>query len=156
MPTFDLISSTTSSGSASTVTLGSIPSTYTDLELHCNLIPSTTLNYYVRVNGSSATTYRMMLTGSVGTSDYQSGQTAWIMPSATGTGNVCLRITLDNYSNTAAEKSGTYQLNRNATTIEYGALMRVNTEAISSVSITTSTGNFTDGSTFHLYGIASS
>jgi hypothetical protein len=156
MPTFDLLSTVTTSASASVITLSSIPQTYTDLELHCFLMASASSTYAVTVNGSTASTYRIIRTGSVGTSAFSSGAANWTIASSSSTGNSILRLTLDNYSNTAAEKSGTYQYNREATTIEYGAIMRVNTEAISSISITISAGNFVDGSTAHLYGIASS
>ena len=156
MPTSDLLSSVTTSGSASAINLTPIPSTYTDLELHCYLKNSTSSRLKIIVNGSESAQYRIIKTGSVGTSAFDFGDPWWFIPYTDVTGNAFLRLTLDNYSNTAAEKSGTYQYNRDATVIEYGALMRVNTEAISSITITASAGNFVDGSTAHLYGIASS
>lgn len=156
MPTFDLLSTVTTSGSATVITFSSIPQTYTDLELHCFFMASASSYYFVRVNGSSSATYRAIRTGSVGTSGYSFGDDKWGFPQTNASGNSILRMTLDNYSNTASEKSGTYQFTREATNIEYGAVMRVNTEAISSITITVSAGNFVDGSTAHLYGIASS
>jgi hypothetical protein len=117
---------------------------------------STTSRYDVIVNASTSATYRIIRTGSIGTSAYGFGEASWALPDASSTGNTILRLTLDNYSNTAAEKSGVYQLTREATNIEYGAIMKVDTSAISSIRITISAGNFVNGSTAHLYGIASS
>lgn len=155
MPTFDLIQSQTISG-ANSVTFSGIPSTYTDLELHCFMNFSASSQINMRINGGSESQYRLIRTGSVGTSAHTFNTTQWQVPSSASSGTIFLRMTLDNYSNTTAEKSGFYYLNRDASTIEYGAIMKVNTEAISAVNFITTAGTFASGSTFHLYGIASS
>jgi len=158
MPTFDLISSTTLTGTSTSIVFSSIPQTYTDLELHFFGIFSANLQLRFKVNhGTTSYTYRIIKTGSPGTSNYNVNDTEWTIPdAAAASANMFIRMTLDNYSNSTAEKSGTYFVNRDATHIEYGAIMKQNTAAIETLEIAVTQSSFAAGTTAHLYGIASS
>lgn len=160
--TYTPIATTTANGSISTYTFTSIPSTYTDLVLVCNTSTAASYNLNVLVgNGSidSGANYSdtyLIGDGSSATSGRHSNanaiQTSY--SNANALGNQIIQFF--NYANTTTYKtiiSRASQAGTNASA--YVGLWR-STSAINQIQVlATGSNNFTAGSTFTLYGIAS-
>lgn len=156
--TYEPIATTTLGSAASTVTLSSIPSTYTDLvlvfggkngsgvnyEINTQLNSDTGSNYSytnLRGNGTSAVSFR------------ESSITSFRLFYTENTmGNAI--VSFNNYSNTTTYK--TYLSRSNSPSYSTDAVVGLwrSTSAISSISMTVAgSGQFQIGSTFTLYGI---
>jgi hypothetical protein len=156
--TYSTIATTTLGSAASSYTFSSIPSTYTDLVLVSNFSTTAgnTQNVYCTVNGDSSVLYswtRIVGDGTSASSARASGGTYFIV-SDTGTVQMNAITQFMNYANTSTFKTA---LSRSSAsdfrTSTYADLYR-STNAISSITFTMSSGNFSTGSTFTLYGIA--
>jgi hypothetical protein len=139
-----------------TVTLSSIPSGYTDLELVVNHTSSAGLGWFVRVNGDTGSNYSgtyMLGDGSTAQSYRDANVTLSRAGNAyTTQGNTIVKF--QNYSNTTTNKTF---LSRSGTasniTMACVGLWR-NTSAITSITILTNVADtFSVGSIFTLYGI---
>ena len=168
-PAFESIAtSTVGSGGTASVTLSSIPGTYTHLQLRCiargtyNLNASSSLN--MQVNGNSTignySTHLMDGNGSSASSygasgDYPQGATS----NATASANIFGVAIFDilDYTNTNKYKSIRILSgndNNGSGTIRFssGAFF-ANTDAITSISLTSGGGNIAQYSQFALYGV---
>ena len=155
--TYEPIQTTTLASAASTVTLSSIPATYTDLILVCNLFSSGTTYSSIRFNGDTASNYSLLDVygdggGGTTSSKQTNGTSGGAGPSM---GDGCtLRYQINNYANTTTYKVA---LGRNSNPDQIN-VMSVNTwrntNAITSITLITSTAdNWSIGSTLTLYGI---
>ena len=166
-----LISSTTLSSSASSVTFSSIPSTYTDLILKISVKSdraANSQNTYLTLNGASTNYSDRSIYGN-GTS-YGSGYNAigdltyMYLGSSNGanTTNVftSIEIYIPSYTASQNKPVGVFTAQEiNSTTgneIDAIAGLYSSTTAISSLSISNGSWNWVSGSTFTLYGLKSS
>jgi hypothetical protein len=148
--TYTQIASTTLGSTASSVTLSSIPSTYTDLVLVVDsTITDGSVDIYVRVNGDSSTNYSRTYVYGDGTSTV-SGRNTTI--DRIGSGSKPIHHFM-NYANTTTYKTvlGRYGT-AGSLTLAQVALWR-STAAITSITMLLPSSTFTAGSTFNLYGI---
>jgi len=162
--TYEPIATTTLGTAASTITLSSVPATYTDLRLVVNVIPSTTfVGFYLGFNGVASATYST-------TRLYGNGSTITSSRDTTGTGYSYILVT-DGYpptsnpylitadvfsyagstqktvlSSSDADGNGSGRLNRSVSKWN-------STAAISQINLSTTSGNFSIGTTATLYGI---
>jgi len=163
-PTYVALAKTVLTGSQATVTLSSIPSTYTDLILKCyvrSTNASTTDNLFLQVNSLTGVYSSVYLRGSgaaVSTStrpDFQLG----LINGATSTSNTFSYVEFYFPNYTASQHKAvslSMAQENNLTTAwinEYASLVR-STDVISSLTLTA--GNFDTGSRFDLYGIKNS
>ena len=160
--TMKLIASTTLGSAAATISISSIPGTYTDLLLVCSLrsthsaavdlygsFNSTTTNYSRRLlytTGSSALSYSdsNRIFGAIAGTNFTAdtfSSTEFYIPNYAGSTNKSVSIT------NAAENNGT------SVYLEATALLWSNTAAITSVEISPGSGNFATNSSAYLYGI---
>ena len=157
MSTYVPIQAITLSATASSIEFTGIPQTYTDLVLVCNVTASASATASIRFNGDSSSLYsftQMFGNGSTASSNRTANTTSIsIGYPFTSIGTTTLQI--QNYSNTVTNKT---ILTRDSNASNFVAtvvgLWR-NTAAISSLTINLSTGTFSSGSTFTLYGIGS-
>ena len=156
---------TTSLGSAvSSYTFSSIPSTYTDLVLIANFDGSVSSYTTLTFNGVTGTSYsrtRLIGNGSAATSD-RTANTAGIINLTYNTAGTPVTgiYQIFNYANTTTYKT---VICRDASQPDdvaaHVGMFRGSTgsatDAITSITLTKASGNYTVGSTFTLYGIAS-
>lgn len=165
--TYDKITSTTLSTSASDVTFSSIPGTYTDLVLVMEGYATTTdgLGQSYRLNGDNNNNYSHTNVYGNGTNSYSnrtSSQTVAFISyglgwSTTSTNRSLIKIDFQNYSNTTTYKTAIARANSAGGSYP-GTEMLVslwrNTAAITSITILPySTAKLATGTTLTLYGI---
>jgi hypothetical protein len=152
--TYEPIATQTLGSASASVTLSSIPATYTDLVLVFNGNATTAASIGLRFNGDTATNYSM-------TYLYGSGSAASSGRSSTAndiycmdlpTSNSTLVCQIQNYSNTTTNKTSLQRGNAAATAVTATVGLWRNTAAITSVTLYVAT-TFATGSTFTLYGI---
>jgi hypothetical protein len=155
--TYTPIATTTLVSAASSYTFSSIPQTYTDLVIVINGFTSFSSSadaYQVSFNGGSTglSITRLYGNGSSASSDrYSTPYAGWI--STTRGADV---INIMNYSNTTTYKTA---ITRSSSQGSYPiagatALLWQSTNAITSVTISDTSGNWQIGTTFSLYGIS--
>jgi hypothetical protein len=156
--TYTKIASTTLGSTASSVTLSSIPATYTDLVLVVNAKGTAAANPGLRFNSDSATNYSSTVINGNGvtaisfrytSTDTLFSHNAGAAMSGTWTSFIA---NIQNYSNTTTYKTA---LNRYNTSTELDGCVGLwrSTAAITSVTVVTSTNSYDIGSSFTLYGI---
>ena len=159
--TYTPIATTTLGSAQASYTFSSIPSTYTDLILVLNASSVATADIMVQLNSDTGSNYsRTKLTGN-GTAA-SSSRTAnadrlylnTTSNTTTTAGEYNSITSFNNYSNTTTYK--TTLTRANAASLGTDALVQLwrSTAAISTIYVY-STGTFSAGSTFTLYGIAS-
>jgi hypothetical protein len=155
--TYDKIAAVTGTG-ATSLTLSSIPATYTDLVLIMNGTASSATNVYMRFNGDTGNNYsvtRLSGNGSSATSDrnsnYNSLQTfLGYYDTTVGTSTVQVM----NYSNTTTNKTALARYNYTTNEVSASVGLWRSTAAINSITVLTSnTATFPSSTTFTLYGI---
>lgn len=171
--TYEPIQTTTLGSAAASYTFSSIPSTYTDLVIifsgqQDSVYSGRNLN--IRFNGDSGTNYSSVQILAEGTGAYtgaDANQTGCYGPliNSTGTtsGPSVAIMNIQNYKNTSTYKT-MINYGGSASTYSSGTNVGVwvgtnvstwrNTAAITSVTVLSSNGNLTSGSTLTLYGIA--
>ena len=155
--TYEPIAKQTVGTATATVTLSSIPQTYTELILVFQGITTaaTTENIYCTYNSDSSSLYswtRIVGDGSSASSTRATTQTYQII--ADTDLNQMNSIThFMNYSNTTTNKTAISRSNSSGLRASLYAGLYRSTNAISSITLTMSSGNFATGSTFTLYGI---
>ena len=161
--TYEKIATTTTTGSATTVTFSSISGSYTDLVLISNagaIVGGSDLR--MRVNGDTGNNYSdtyLWGSGSTAGSARASSQSRFslnyygTLPSGSTTrGTIITQIM--NYSNTTTYKTCLTRANNAASGTDAIVHLWRNTSAITSISLLElGLNGFTDGSTFTLYGI---
>jgi hypothetical protein len=162
---YESIATTTVGGGGSpTITFSSISGTYKDLQLRFIAAASTTLpTLYLRLNSDSGANYvrhRFQGNGTSASSSVNTGETAAYMFGSAGvpTASIFCASVLDilDYSNT--NKYKTLRAMDGADSNGSGVMeclsnLWMNTAAITSITLTLDSGNFTQYSSFALYGI---
>jgi hypothetical protein len=155
--TYEPISTQTLGSAQASVTLSSIPATYTDLYLVTNAKHTADSNAIIQFNGDTTTNYSYTYLYGNGTSATSSRTASTASPivdyySLNGTGST--NVSIMNYANTTTYKTaisrGSESVNGVMAVV---VLWRKTPEAITSILLKPSSGNFDIGSTFTLYGI---
>jgi hypothetical protein len=169
--TYTLIASNTLSTTATTVTFSSIPATYTDLVIRASIRndgAASNRDLWIRFNGSSATNYsntRLTGDGANAGSGRESSAAQMIAKygqvAASATANTFsnVEIYIPNYNSSTNKPASAIVAHENNSTSAFtsaNALLRSVTDAITSVSLVSASGNFIANSTFWLYGIKNS
>lgn len=155
--TYTPLARTTLSSAAASVTFSSISGSYTDLVLVVSTI-SVNGTAYMTVNGDTNTNYSRTFMYGTGSSAVSARTTnfasfPFTVGSVNGTFSASI-VHLMNYSNSTTYKTFLTRGNDAAdATVGLVGLWR-NTNAITSINLTTASDNFNTGSTFTLYGIA--
>lgn len=153
--TYVPIATTTLGSAVSTVTLSSIPSTYTDLILVANLLGSTRTDGHLQFNGDTGSNYSytfLYAESSVVTGRSSTQTDIYIGEVGTNSTNI---IQVNNYSNTTTNKTLLARAGYPADGVAANVGLWRSTAAINAIRIFRNSGTFSIGSTFTLYGIAS-
>jgi hypothetical protein len=160
--TYIALANTTVTGTPSTVTFGSIPNTtYTDLVLVMETVTSTAATKIIRFNSDSGANYNWIRISGNGTSGSAASNTngTQILPSAvatdTSTERLFTKVDIIGYRRSGETRSGLINNGRAGAGVDVTGFRWRNTTAISTITISLSTGTFTAGSTLALYGIVS-
>jgi hypothetical protein len=158
--TYTALATLTLTGVDNSITFGSIPATYRDLVLVSNNITNDAFNQYrLRVNGDTGGNYNdvyMSGTGSAANSGVASNAVEiTIYNSGSGTSPATIVTQIMDYAVTDKHKTLLTRASAPAKGVSATASRWANTAAITSITIFTPVGEFTVGSTFSLYGIAS-
>lgn len=157
--TYTPIATQTLGSAAASVTFSSISGAYTDLVLVANGSTSANAAASIKFNGDTASNYSR-------TYIYGDGSTAGSGRDASGggssakifdfsTSNSTAIINIQNYSNSTTFKTSLSRASQSGVlTAAYVVLWKATPAAITSIDLTTSTGTFSTGTTFTLYGIA--
>lgn len=152
--TYEKIATTTTSAGNTTITLSSIPATYTDLVLIVSGSNSAASDLRMRFNGDTGSNYSstvMYGDGTSATSFRESNQTSFYGAIGTSISNSIINIM--NYSNTTTYKTVITRNNSNPFfTMAFAELWR-STSAVNSVTCYVTSGSYNAGVTFTLYGI---
>jgi hypothetical protein len=162
--TYEPIATTTLSSAAATVTFSSISGSYTDLVLVMSAFGSVSgADIRVQVNSDTASNYSLTrLVGyTTAFSNRASNATYWQITNSVGIGSSSSDPTADviqfmNYSNTTTNKTILVRHNQpQSSLMETAAQVGLyrSTSAITSITFSLSSGNYSSGSTFTLYGI---
>ena len=150
--TYEKIASTTAAGGSTSVTLSSIPATYTDLVLVASGSNSAQTDFKVRFNSDTNTNYSntaLYSDGSTTSSFKESNVTFCSLQFASSGTNI---ITINNYSNTTTYKSILSRINVTPYVMAIVSLYR-STSAINSITCFVTSGSYNAGTTFTIYGI---
>jgi hypothetical protein len=158
--TYIALANLTLGGTDSSITFDSIPNTYRDLVLVMNTDSSAQADLYLRFNGDTGNNYNRVTgqgTGSV--ASYNVSTNAAFMR-LNGNGDLATDfsqnaiIQVMDYSATDKQKAVLSRTN-SSFGVDMTAGRWASTNAITSVTVYPSSGNFESGSTFALYGIVS-
>ena len=150
-PTYTPLATVTLGASASSVTFSSIPATYRDLILVVNAIDSDTALLGLRFNGITTGYSRVFMFGS-GSTTSSSVQTDEFVGGAS-TGGTLNIIQLMDYSATDKHKTSLTRYGNTTGGVIAQAGRWADTSAITSVLVNLTSGTFTSGATFNLYGV---
>jgi hypothetical protein len=151
--TYTSIATTTTSGSASSVSLNSF-SGYTDLVLIINFSLSTNAEVYIRFNGDTNANYARVYMEGNGTSASSAQSNDAQQINILGRSSQMVNIVnLMNYSNTSTFKNVVARFSSPSEIVGGEVGLWRSTSAITSITISLSSGNFTNGSVISLYGI---
>lgn len=166
--TYTPLYTTTITGSSTTsVTISGFASTYTDLVLICNISYNTTgNNILMGYNGDTGAHYSSTILAGNGSSAvssrFSNSSTGWILDYYGGTANEFFTkvINIQNYANTTTYKtaicrSSSASKEAVATVGLWRGATGSSTEAITSLTISAGGAIFNAGTTFSLYGVAS-
>jgi hypothetical protein len=158
--TYTPIATTTLGSAASSYTFSSIPSTYTDLVLIANTTAAGNQNILLRFNSDSGTNYSYTrVTGAASaTSNRESSIDAINLYNSSASLNGVMATTIIqvmNYANSTTYKTVIGRGNGGANEVNAQVGLWRSTSAITSLTLSIFTTNFSAGSTFTLYGIAS-
>lgn len=155
--TYTPIATTTVSGTPSSVTLSSIPSSYTDLVLIIAGASSTGTSYKLQFNGDTGTNYSSTYLygdGSAAASGRVSNNATMNGFGRTdGSGGNGI-INIQNYANTSIYKTAIGRGSAAGNLVIASVGLWRSTAAINSITIQTEAGTFSTGETLTLYGIA--
>ena len=158
--TYTPIATTTTSGTPTTVSFTSISGSYTDLILVSSASGSTNAVIQAQFNSDTSTNYSFTYLFGDGSSA-SSGRASSVnyvragrTPSSSSSYAANI-LQIQNYSNSTTYKTVIERENDSAASAFASVGLWRNTAAITSILLTISGGNFTAGSTFTLYGIAS-
>lgn len=145
----------------STVTLSSINQGYTDLVVVVNPLTTASANMNFRYNSDTSPLYSDTYMQGDGTSALSNRDTSATFHYGSTTAITTIQypvfiLNVMNYSNTTTFKTSLHRYNNSGNGTSAQVNLYRSTDAITSIDFLTSTGNFAVGSTFSLYGIASS
>jgi hypothetical protein len=165
---YESIATATGTGSSGIITFTSIPQTYKHLQVRAILRGTAAASAngtdmrYNSDSGANYTLHRLIGDGASASADAYTGRTgAWLglEVDASAASNIYAAAVVDilDYTNTNKYKTsrsmGAYDLNGSGQ-INFASALWLNTAAITSITITAaSSGNWTTGSSFALYGI---
>ena len=153
--TYTPIATTTLGSAASTVTLSSIPSTYTDLHIVFTYGSSADGYVYITVNGDTASNYSMTRLTALPSSDRISNSTSLQNTLYGYSGAIAIgEIDIMNYASTNMIKTFLIKDTESAPDMQRCTGTWRSTSAISSITFTKQGGNFNTGSILTIYGIA--
>jgi hypothetical protein len=156
--TYTPLATTTLGSAQANITFSSISGSYTDLVIVANFTITSNAGLFFRLNTDSSTNYsdtRITGNGSAAASARDTGQTGIYLSTGDLTTRTMFLLNIMNYSNTTTYKTTLSRwANESGGTNSYVGLWR-STAAVNSVTITSNAYDFTSGSTFTLYGIAS-
>jgi len=160
---FESIASATGTGSSGTITFSSIPSTYTSLQIRGLYGAASGSGYglYIQLNGDSSSNYAYhALYGDGSTASAFGAATQTKMYASFGTVSSTVNgvtiIDLHDYTSTTRNKTVRFFSGEDANgsgTVDLMSGLRVNTAAITSVTLVLEGGLFSTSSQFALYGI---
>lgn len=163
--TYDCIATTTLSSAQATITFSSISGSYTDLVLVCSARSATSAtsdSYLLTFNSDTSSLYsrtRILGNGSTASSAKRTGAPNIDFEGLAGNtsaANTFMNaiVQLQNYSNTTTNKTVLIRGNDANSYVTVAAGLYRSNSAITSITLnTSSTANFSSGSTFTLYGI---
>lgn len=159
-----LIQTVNATGSSATLEFTSIPQTYTDLVVKISVRqssnngnPYTPITFALNSSATNKTSRYLLGEGTGVSSTNYTEFYAWT-PSSLATANTfsSIELYLPNYTgstNKSISLDGATENNATANLLAIGAALWSNTAAVTSVSFTTTAGNFVTGSTASLYGV---
>lgn len=159
---YEVISTTTVGTAAQTVTLSSIPQTYTDLIVVINAQASVQSDLYLTFNGDTSAVYSNTTlfgdgtsAGSTRNSRGNAFMTLTYYGAVTTTaGNSVHTVNIMNYANTTTHKTVLTRANAASSGVDASVGLWGSTAAITSMTFDLpSTRTFSTGSTFTLYGV---
>jgi hypothetical protein len=157
--TYTPLANITLGSSAASVTFSSISQAYRDLVLVVKPIASTGTNMLIRFNSDSGSNYYRLgmygdgsSTGSFSETNTEVRSGAYSYPDTTANFQDILNIM--DYSATDKHKTTLSRLGIASAGVETYATRWANTAAITSIAFTLSSGTYSAGSSFALYGIA--
>ena len=159
--TYEAISTTTISSSTATITLSSIPATYTDLVLITTAKISSTADMWIRVNSDSGSNYQYaVLTGDGSSATAPKGAsqsngllTDWYGTPTTDNSHLAI-CHFNSYASTNNRKNMISRANRVASGVDFIVSTWNNTSAITSLTLRFSGAQTFDADTVvSLYGI---
>lgn len=155
--TYEPIATTTLGSNQTSVTISSIPATYTDLVLIAQVqtLPSGG-SLAVQLNSDTGTNYsytRLYGNGTTATSDRTANTTAILSFGASTLNPVTYILQLQNYSNATTYKTAISRVSNSGEFVASIVGLWRNTAAVTTMTINAITTNFPAGSTFTLYGI---
>jgi hypothetical protein len=166
--TYEKIATTTLGTTSATISLSSIPSTYTDLVLiisaRTNRSGQATDGLNIKFNTDDGNNYSdtdLVGNGSNASSNRDTNSTRWLtndanLPAATATSGVfsAIIVSLQNYANTNVYKTGLCRFNLASSNTGASVGLWRSTAAIDAITlISRNNADFVSGSTFTLYGI---
>jgi hypothetical protein len=154
--TYTAIATQTLGSAAASVTFSSIPSTYTDLVIVCNIIRTTGSDVEFQLNSDTGSNYSFTYLfgdGSSTGSGRASSQTKGNLGYSSSTNPMTLIIQAQNYSNTTTNKTLLARSSAASSTVSAIVNLYRSTSAISSIVLTPNAGNFNTNSVFSIYGI---
>lgn len=160
--TYTLIASNTLGSTASSVTFSSIPATYTDLVLVCNIIATASTSANMQFNADTATNYSYTVLDGDGTTASSNKQTSvtgiqlsgWSSNLGSSTNPSPVIANILDYANATTYKSAIVRstaYGSSGSCLDAFIGLWRSTAAINSIKINAS--SFATGSTFKLYGI---
>ena len=155
--TYEPIATTTLGSAVSTYTFTSIPSTYTDLVLIINGTVGSGVSTTLRFNSDSGSNYSFTGINGNGSSasSFRSSGTTEIATGEIRTYNSTIILNIQNYSNSTTYKTLLSRANTASDYVQAFVGMWRNTNAVTSITMGLASGNYSTGTTFTLYGIAS-
>jgi hypothetical protein len=168
--TYEMIATTTLGTTSATISLSSIPSTYTDLVLvisaRTNRSGQATDGLNIKFNTDDGNNYsdtELVGNGSSASSNRDTNSSRWLtndanLPGATATSGVfsAIIVSLQNYANTNVYKTGLCRFNLASSNTGASVGLWRSTTAIDAITlISRNNADFVSGSTFTLYGIKS-
>lgn len=156
--TYESIATTTVGTATASVTLSSIPGTYTDLILVVNGTTTSGADGYIRVNSDTGNNYSQTIILGSGSSAqslrYSNNDRVYLdyYGLSAATFNMNAVIQFMNYANTSVYKTFLVRENNAAISTEAHVDLWRSTSAINSVTVFTNS-TWVSGTTFNLYGI---
>jgi hypothetical protein len=158
--TYEAIATTTLGSDTASVTLSSIPSTYTDLICLITVKASADSYFFYRVNSDSGSNYsdtQLVGNGTSASSTRNANQTGIQLASTAVMNKVDFSpfiIQINNYSNTTTYKTFLTRANNLGIDVFVSSGLWRSTAAINSITFTkNNAASYSAGSTFTLYGI---